>query len=237
VIPAYNEEKNIGQVLDKLLKLKELYGFDVLVVDDCSADRTGVIAIMKGAHVIRHDRNMGEEGGIQTGLKYALKNNYNFVIKIDGDGQHDPEDVPAVIKALCTGADLVIGERQGRYDESLLFKLGRWACNLLLSILIGRKCGDTTSGFYGFNKRCMTVLRAVHDKTPMLKNDLTNNLEKLIIAWKVGLKIVKVPVVMHARREASKCYFSYRLLVFPLLLLISLMRCLLMDTRWLVSMI
>jgi len=225
VIPAYNEEKNIGAVLDELLKLRRHHvKFDVLVVDDCSTDKTGQIASSKGALVIRHKENLGEEAGIQTGLKYALENRYDTVVKIDGDGQHDPWDILKVLRALRQGFDVVIGARQESYEEPLLFKLGRRFCSLLVSVLTGMKVRDATSGFYGFSRRSVSLFKQIYDQTSMLKNDLTNNVERLILAKRCGLSIAEVIISMRPRETASKCYVSYNLLLFPVVLVKSLIR-------------
>ena len=235
VIPAYNEEKNIGAVLDELLELRRRHHveFDILVVDDCSTDRTGQIASSKGAIVIRHEENLGEEAGIQTGLEYALRNGYDVVIKIDGDGQHRPEDILSVLQALRQGFDLVIGARQRDYEESLLFRLGRHFCSLLVSILLRTRIRDATSGFYGFSKTCSLLFRGVYELTDILKSDLTNNIERLILARRGGLSIREIPVSMHSREELSKCYVSRNLLLFPFALIKSLVKCITLSSRYL----
>jgi len=227
IIPAYNEEKHIGTVLDDLLKLKR-HGlrFDILVVDDCSMDRTSEIAVSKGAMVVRHEKNMGEEAGIQTGLRYALENGYDFVIKIDGDNQHNPRDIPGILRMLKQGFDIVIGSRQRGYKEPLLFKLGRSFCSLLVSVLMRTRVRDASSGFYGFSRTSVLLFRWTYKSTKMLKDDLTNNIERLIIARKYGLNIIEIPVNMRSREGHSKCYTSYDLLRFPFVLMKSLANCL-----------
>ena len=233
VIPAYNEEKNIGAVLDELLELRRHHyvEFDILVVDDGSTDRTGQIASSKGAIVIRHEKNLGEEAGIQTGLEYALRNGYDAVIKIDGDGQHDPRDILNVLWTLKQGFDLVIGVRQRDYKELLLFKLGRYFCNLLTSILLGTRVHDVTSGFYGFSKVSAILFRKIYEQTNMLKSDLTNNIERLVLAKRGGLSIKEILVNMRSRAEPSKCYVSLNLLLFPFILIKSFIKCLVLNPR------
>ncbi|EHR79127.1 glycosyl transferase [Thermococcus litoralis DSM 5473] len=107
IIPAYNEELTIGSVV----ALAKKYG-DVLVVDDGSKDRTSEIAQKAGAIVIRHEVNKGKGAALKTGFGYALANGYDVIVTIDADGQHNPDEIPLLLKPILEGeADLVIGSR------------------------------------------------------------------------------------------------------------------------------
>jgi len=180
---------------------------------------------------VRHERNLGEEEGIQTGFKHMLSERYKFVVKMDADGQHRPEDVMKIINALRRGVDFVIGRGQANYEEPLLFKAGRKFCAVLLSALMGRKIGDPTSGFNGFSQRCFLLLRKLHEAAGFFKNDLTNNIERLLLIGRAGLRICEVPLVIHKREAPSKCYFSDRLLLFPVLLVLTVLKCLSISPR------
>ena len=107
IIPAYNEELTIGSVV----ALAKKYG-DVLVVDDGSGDRTSEIAREAGAIVIRHNTNMGKGAALKTGFEYALSREYEIVVTLDADGQHNPDEIPLLMEPIIRGeADLVIGSR------------------------------------------------------------------------------------------------------------------------------
>jgi len=105
---AYNEQKNIGDVLERISK-----AYDVLVVDDCSTDQTAKVAGEFGAMVVRHDKNMGQGIGDLTGFRVALDMDYEYIVEMDADGQHDPEEIPKFIKKIEDDPtlDIVVGSR------------------------------------------------------------------------------------------------------------------------------
>jgi hypothetical protein len=105
---AYNEEQNIGAVLEKMPS-----DVDVLVVDDCSSDQTGKIAAKHGAMVVRHDKNLGQGIGDITGFILAFELGYEYIIEMDADGQHDPTEIPLFIKTLKENSqlDIAVGSR------------------------------------------------------------------------------------------------------------------------------
>ena len=110
VIPAYNEEDNIGKVLDEI---KENVDFaDVVVINDCSKDRTREIVLGKGIHCIDGIFNLRYAWAVQTGIKYAYQNGYDYVIQFDADGQHIAAEALKLLEAARKGhADIVIGSR------------------------------------------------------------------------------------------------------------------------------
>ena len=106
IVPAYNEEES----LPKLLQEIKSHGYDVVVVNDASADSTFSVAVGQGVSVLSLAANLGIGGAVQTGFKYAAKNSYDIVVQIDGDGQHDPVWLDAVVDPIRRGeADCVIG--------------------------------------------------------------------------------------------------------------------------------
>ena len=110
IVPAFNEEERIGQVLRKIGEVdKEI---DVVIIDDGSTDGTGLASRMAGAKVIKLSSNMGYGVAIQTGYKYAFAKGYDFVVQLDSDGQHNPAYIPQMLEVAMSGnADLVIGSR------------------------------------------------------------------------------------------------------------------------------
>ena len=229
VIPAYNEEKYIGSVLDRALSLIESYSsWNLLVVDDGSKDRTCEIAKAKGVDVIGHGENAGEEAAIQTGFDYALKHDYDFVVKLDGDGQHNPLEVAKIVDPLLKNeADVVVGSRLSGYSEPLLFKLGRTFCSIVVSFLVGKKIADPTSGLKGRNHKAVKYSRMLYLTTKSLHNDMVNDIEELLWYAKKHIRVKEVVVEMNRREEASKCYFSTKLLKFPFVLFLTIYKCLL----------
>jgi len=149
VIPAYNEEKNIGKVLDCVRKYTE----NIIVVDDCSQDKTGEIALKKGVKVCRHIINRGLGGALGTGIKVAILNRADIIVTLDADGQHDSDEIPKLISPIIKGeADFVIGSRfveKQKMPKSRIFanRLG----NIITWIFWGANCSDTQSGMRAFN--------------------------------------------------------------------------------------
>jgi hypothetical protein len=157
LIPAFNEEGRIGEVIRGVRQF--LPGTSVLVVNDGSSDRTEDISRREGALVVTHPFNLGVGSALQTGYKFAVQNGYKYVVQLDGDGQHDPSDLPRFLRALEeTEADLVIGSRylsDGYQSISFPRRLGIWVFSRLLSILIRERLTDPTSGYRAMTRRVL----------------------------------------------------------------------------------
>lgn len=171
-----------------------------LVVDDGSRDRTAEIAAQSGALVARLPFNLGVGGAMRVGFKYGLANGFQNVVQIDADGQHDPQDLPALLEALDV-ADIVIGARfagKGSYDVR---GPRRWAMTLLagaLSRTAGTRLTDTTSGYRAAGPRAVRLF-AEHYPAEYLGDTV----ESLVIASRAGCVIRQVPVSMRARSGGS----------------------------------
>src|SRR5206468_5605154 len=110
VVPALNEEVTIGRVIEEIRAFDP--GFDIVVVDDGSTDRTAGLAADRGAYVLRLPFNLGIGGAVQTGYRFAFERGYDLAVQIDGDGQHDPAQLPAILGPVIVGdADLCVGSR------------------------------------------------------------------------------------------------------------------------------
>src|SRR3989442_8526764 len=110
IVPAYNEEGSVGGVIDEIRAFDP--GFEVVVVDDGSVDRTSAVAADHGAHVLRLPFNLGIGGAMQTGFRFAFERGFDLAVQIDGDGQHDPAQLPAILEPVLAGeADLCVGSR------------------------------------------------------------------------------------------------------------------------------
>jgi len=230
-IPAFNEENNIEEVLKTTMEVTEHYpNVDFLVVDDGSIDGTAKITRSCGVNLISHQRNMGEEAAIQTAFEYAIKNNYDYTVKLDADGEHDPKDIPKILKPLLNGkADVVIGSRYlGTFRilsrESNLFKLARCITSFLISMLIRRWLTDPTSGFKGRNRKAFMLSRFLYTNTSFLHTDLTNDIQEILFFLKNGLKIIEVPVNMIRKQAFSRCYHPTGLLRYSLELIMTVLR-------------
>ncbi len=159
VVPALNEEGAIEAVVQSIRR--ELPGVPVLVIDDCSTDATVEAARRAGAEVVTLPRHLGLGGCVQTGYKLAFELGFDYVVRVDGDGQHDAADIPRIYQRLLdSGAHMVIGsrfiEKNGQRTTpmrgfGILFF--RW----MLRVLLGKPVHDPTSGFVGVNRTALQV--------------------------------------------------------------------------------
>jgi glycosyltransferase involved in cell wall biosynthesis len=194
VMPAFNEASSVGDVVAEVFG--KIPGASVLVVDDGSTDGTRASALAAGAMVATLPFNLGVGGAMRVGFRYALENGFQAVVQIDADGQHDPGNVPALLKEL-EHADLVLGARfagEGRYK---MRGPRRWASALLAAILSRTsrtKLTDTTSGFRASGPRAIRLF-AHHYPAEYLGDTI----ESLVLASRAGLTIGQVPVAMRAR--------------------------------------
>jgi len=156
VIPCYNEEATIGSII---LKARQ-YVNEILVVDDGSIDDTARIAKNGGAIVISNKSNKGKSSSIKTGFKYALVNGFDYVITLDGDGQHNPDEIPVVLgNLLNNGYDISIGLRAGKNTEMPKWRrVGKRVLDYATSFGNGGYVTDSQCGFRAFNKKAVNSL-------------------------------------------------------------------------------
>ena len=154
VIPAYNERRSIGAVVDRVHATG--LDLDVLVVNDGSRDETAEIARAHGAIVVSHPFNLGYGAALQTGYKYALRHGYDFVVQMDADGQHDPAYVPKLLEPVRAGeADVVIGSRfieASGYEMGGARTVGRKFFQRVLVWCGGPRIADPTSGLQALSR-------------------------------------------------------------------------------------
>jgi glycosyltransferase involved in cell wall biosynthesis len=198
IIPCYNEEASIGDVLTEIARTGR--GYDTLVVDDGSKDGTSAVADMRSA-VARLPQNLGIGGAVQTGIKYAARNAYDFCIQIDGDGQHDPREVEVLLKAYhAQRANIVIGSRfidNAGFRSTRLRRVGSRLIAFALNYLFaGSRITDPTSGMRLLDRSAIAFFA---QRYPM---DFP---EPISLAWamRAGLKIGEVPVAMRARETGA----------------------------------
>src|SRR5947209_9856400 len=151
IVPSLNEEASVGRVIDEIRAFDR--GFDIVVVDDGSTDRTAGIAADRGANVLRLPFNLGIGGAMQTGYRFAFEHGYDLAVQVDGDGQHDPAQLPKILQpVLDGGADLVVGSRFASrdaeaYRSSAVRRIGIRVFAGVVSAVVGQRVTDTTSGF------------------------------------------------------------------------------------------
>jgi glycosyltransferase involved in cell wall biosynthesis len=194
IIPALNEEATVGDVVRAVLTHLDA---DVLVVDDGSQDETSRRARESGASVLNHPFNLGVGAALRSGFRYARIGRYKAVAQVDADGQHDPNDVQALLDRLTSdGADVVVGSRFANgYDVRGLRRLTMRLLSRIMSHRLQMKVTDTTSGFRAFSDRAVEVFAARYPTAY-----LSDTVEALILADSEGLTIVEQPVQMHERQ-------------------------------------
>ncbi len=146
VVPARNEEKHVAGVVKAARKFVD----EVIVVDDGSRDSTAETAKRAGAIVLSHPVNMGLGFSLRTGAEAALKLGADAIVTIDGDGQHDAEEIPKLLRALAAGNDVAIGTRHEKKDMPFLKRLGNRFIFEMQRVLFGSSVRDTQSGFRAF---------------------------------------------------------------------------------------
>src|SRR5438105_15347168 len=159
IVPALNEEAAIGGVVQAVKRLHPTV--PVVVIDDHSPDGTADAADRAGALVIRLPVHLGLGGCVQTGYKLAFEMGFDYVVRVDGDGQHDPSAICKIVDALhSTGAEVVIGSRfivPGNQHTSAVRSIGIAFFRVLLRLILGRTIRDPTSGFVGVNRNALAV--------------------------------------------------------------------------------
>jgi glycosyltransferase involved in cell wall biosynthesis len=185
IIPAYSEERFIAQVASQVLP----YVKAVLVIDDGSSDCTASEAEAAGAKVIRHSRNLGKGAALKTGLRYAARDEVAFFLFLDGDGQHDPSDIPAFFEAINRSqAELIVGNRMNNLKS--MPRVRRWT-NQFMSWQIGKICKmplpDSQCGFRLLRREVVPVLLTAKDRFEF-------DSESIILAADQGFRIGFVPI-------------------------------------------
>jgi len=160
VIPAYNEEKNIGEVLSKTISVMESLGssYEIIVVDDGSIDRTLEIASTYKVTVLSNGRNKGKGYALRKGFQHARG---DVIVTIDSDGAHDPKDIPEMLKPIFNGADVVSGSRflgVNKDFTSSLNRLGNFLINSLIMVLTRKRITDSQTGFRAIKKEVLEKL-------------------------------------------------------------------------------
>lgn len=185
IIPTFNESKTVPELVKKILA----QNLSVVIVDDGSTDNTARIAQNSGARVIRNEKNLGKGASLIRGFKYALENNFEEVITMDGDGQHLPEDIPFFLRlAKFSDGDIFIGNRMSKTQKMPFIRiLTNKFMSWIISCISGQEIPDTQCGFRLIK---IGVLKRVALKTSKYETES----EILIKAARMGFKVTSVPI-------------------------------------------
>jgi glycosyltransferase involved in cell wall biosynthesis len=210
IIPAFNEEGAVGGVVKEVRGV--MPGVPVVVVDDCSTDATVHVARAAGAQVLALPYHLGLGGCVQAGYRLAFELNYDYVIRVDGDGQHDPRDIPAILQTLeREGCEMVIGSRfiNGAGAHSgFLRALGIVFFRAMLRPILGRPVRDPTSGFVGVNRTALAVFsRSFPLEYP--------EIEALVVLQRKRFRFMEVPCRMRPRRTGRTSITPLKSLYYP----------------------
>jgi len=205
IVPAYNEDASIAGVVGELLAYDP--GLRVVVVDDGSADRTAELARAAGAKVISLPFNLGIGGAVQTGFRYAWEQGFDVAVRADGDGQHDPAELDAILRpVLADEADVAVGSRfigGDGYRSSRSRRAGIRLLAWIVSALTRQRITDPTSGFQAANRLGIRLFAAdyPHDYPEA---------EATVMVFKHRLRLQEVPVKMRARESGRSSITAVR---------------------------
>lgn len=219
IIPAYNEENSILNVINKLkttLINSQMDSFtDILVVNDASKDKTSSIARSKCIKVIDNIQNLGYGGSLQIGYRYALNQGYDFTIQMDADGQHDTCNIPKIYRALTQDAnketrpDIVLGSRFLKdsisFEISAPKKFAIWYFSSILRLSTKQFLTDPTTGLQGLNKAVIYYYSRFNQFDGKYPD---SNI--LLEAARAGFKIKEIPAVMYAREDGTSMHSGFK---------------------------
>lgn len=202
IIPAYNEAENIEKVLKEIKK--DLSFCDTLVINDCSSDNTAKIVEKCGVNCITNIFNMRYAWAVQTGLKYALENDYDYVIQFDADGQHIAKEAKKLYKTIEEEkCDIVIGSRyleNTGYKCPFFRRMGTKIFEIMIRIFCHQKIADPLSGFQCLNRKVIEKY-AKMGQYPEFPD--ANLVIEMLMA---GYKIKEVPVKMRLRENGESMH-------------------------------
>ncbi|AKG36510.1 glycosyl transferase family 2 [Paenibacillus durus ATCC 35681] len=205
IIPCYNEESNIKQLINELSAYSDQ--LDIIIINDCSKDKTSQLCKEENVNVIDLPCNLGIGGAVQTGYLYAKAKAYDIAVQIDGDGQHDPSYISELISPLVKGeADFSIGtrflKREG-FQSSGIRRVGIVYFSMLLRMLTKTQVSDPTSGFRACNKK---IINFFAENYP---TDYPEP-ESIMALSRNGYRITEVPVKMRERNGGKSSIRAFK---------------------------
>jgi len=223
IIPAFNEEENIASVI---AGIQNQVDADIIVINDGSNDLTAEKAGEAGALVIRHPFNMGYGVALQTGYKYAVKKNFDILLQMDGDGQHDPNAIKEFFKRVeSRECDVLIGSRflgKGDYKAGAFKFLGISLFRLVIRLISGENITDPTSGYQCLTREVFTIF--TEDTFPCDYPDANI----IIMLHQKGFVVKEIPVAMIENPEGrsmhqglfTKIYYVFKIFLSIFIVLI-----------------
>lgn len=218
-IPAHNEEESLPRLLLEVCRA----GYDAIVINDASSDATEQVAKVAGFPVLSLSVNLGIGGGVQAGFVYALRNGYDIVVQVDGDGQHDPSQINTIIAPIIAGeADCVIGSRylpedlDTGYTTPFARRMGMYFSTGILSLATGLRINDTTSGFRALNKDAFSYFATEY---PVDHPEA----EALLMLHQAGFRVIERPVRMRCRTGGQSLFTFFRAMLYPLRVIVGFM--------------
>lgn len=217
VIPAFNEEDSIGSVISDVRL--SLNGAEIIVIDDSSSDNTAEYALKGNAIVLNHPFNMGIGASFQTCCQFASIYNYDYIVRVDADGQHVPSYMQDILEPLKSNkADIVIGSRflgDSKYKSSFFRLIGIRIISIVLSIISKKRITDPTSGFCAMNRKAfMFFSENCPDDYP----------EPEILIYHKEFRIKEIPISILKRKEGASSitlvksvYYMIKVLLFLLI--------------------
>ncbi len=224
ILPALNEGQSIATTVQSIQS--HIPTADVVVINDGSNDNTAQQAESVGAIVLNMPYNVGIGAAVQTGFKFAAEQNYDIVVRNDGDGQHAPDGIKRLLASIKSdAADVVIGSRfvgeTGDYGTPLARRMGITILATLLSKITGQKITDPTSGFCAFNRKAILLFAKLYP------HDYPEP-EAIVISHRTGLRQIEIPVTMKPREHGNSSITPvrsvYYMIKVVLAILINLLR-------------
>ncbi len=219
IMPAYNEENNISDVLEKIESLEISEMADLLVINDASSDNTNLIVKNRHHAIVTHVFNLGYGSAIQLGYKYAIRRKYKYVIQMDADGQHDTCNIKTIYEKLKTPdengrcPDIVLGSRfmegSAPYSVSFAKSVAIKFFRKVIKVVTGKKIYDPTTGLQGLNRKA-----ALHYSKYANFDDKYPDANMIIQMLLLGFDIEEVPAVMHNRHSGASMHSGIKPFIY-----------------------
>jgi glycosyltransferase involved in cell wall biosynthesis len=217
IVPAYNEERSIESVIERIHD--HFPEGDILVVNDGSTDLTSEKAKGASAVVLDLPINLGIGGAVQTGYQYAYEKGYEIAVQVDGDGQHDPKEIPKLIEVLeKKEADVAIGSRfvgVPSYKGSAMRKVGISVLAQVISVMTGQKVTDPTSGFRAASRKAIRLF--AHNYPQDYPEP-----EVIVLLSRCGLKVKEVPATVYQRESGESSITKIRAIYYMVKVLLAI---------------